>query len=123
MWVKISANIKIEYLLLFIKLVFLHLTILFMLTKRLSANKTIIIAALCITKMSRQHIFAIVKNSYGGNNQTEKHSYRQFVLNSRTAKVVILGVMLYNGNAMQIKLNISEPYGTFVSLVRCVSRI
>ena len=39
MWVKISANIKIEYLLLFIKLVFLHLTILFMLTKRLSANK------------------------------------------------------------------------------------
>ena len=63
------------------------------------------------------------QNSFGGNTQTAKYLCRQFVSNTKTAKILILGVTLYNGNVIQIKLNISEPYGTFASLVRCVSRI
>ena len=66
---------------------------------------------------------AIVKNSCGGNIRTTKYLHRRFVPNPMTANILTLGItFLHNGNVMQIKLYISEPCGTIVSLVRGVSR-
>ena len=99
----------------------MYLTVLLMLPKYLLGNKNNhYCSSLNYENVTAAHL-AIVKNSYGSNIQIKKYLYKQFVPSPRTAKSLILGFTLYNGNFMQIKLNISEPCGTFVSIVRCVS--
>ena len=50
--------------------------------------------------------------------------YKMFMSGeNKYGKIFILGVTLYYGNVMQMKPNISEPSGKFLSLVRYVSRV